>query len=98
VTDPAVPPPAAPTPAYAAAPAAVPGKTLGIVGLVLDFIFPLLGLILSIVAQSQSKAAGVPNTPAKVGVILGIVFIALGIIFSIIGIAVGAMNANVSTY
>src|SRR4051812_42741634 len=31
----------------------VPGKTLGIVGLVLDFIFPLLGLILSIVAKSQ---------------------------------------------
>ena len=44
--------PAAPAPAPAA-PASVPGKTIGIVGLVLDFFFPLLGLILSIVGKVQ---------------------------------------------
>jgi hypothetical protein len=42
----------------------VPGKTLGIVGLVLAFVMPLLGLILSIVAKVQSRGAGAKNTPA----------------------------------
>ena len=80
MTDPVVP---------AAAPA-VPGKTLGIVGLVLAFLFPLLGLILSIVAANQSKAAGVPNTPAKVGIILSIIFMVLGVITSI-ALTVGSL-------
>jgi hypothetical protein len=61
-----------------------PGKTLGIVGLVLVFIFTLLGFILSIVANGQSKRAGYKNTPAKVGIILGAVFLVLGIIGGII--------------
>jgi preprotein translocase subunit SecG len=52
------------------APADYPGKTLGIVALILTFFFTLLGLILGLVAQSQSKAAGVKNTPAKVAVVL----------------------------
>ena len=73
----------------------VPGKTLGIVGLVLAFLFPLLGLILSIVASNQSKAAGVPNTTAKVGIILSIVFLVLGLIISI---AVTASGALLFTY
>ncbi len=60
------------------------GKTLGIVGLVLAFVIPLAGLIVSIIAGNQSKAAGVENTPAKVGVILSIVFLVLGIIIGII--------------
>ena len=64
-----------PTPApAAAAPAAAPGKTLGIVGLVFAFLFPLLGLILSIVAKVQSRGAGIKNTPATVGIILSIIF------------------------
>jgi len=41
-------------------PAVYPGKTLGIVALVLAFLFTLLGLILGIVANDQSKAVGVP--------------------------------------
>ncbi|MDP9028383.1 MAG: hypothetical protein M3N46_12695 [Actinomycetota bacterium] len=80
MTDPAVPP----TPAYSAAPATVPGKTLGIVGLILDFIFPLLGLILSIVAKVQSNRVGAKNTPATIGIILGIVFIVLAVIITIV--------------
>ncbi len=75
----------------ASAPApSVPGKTLGIVGLVLAFLAPLIGLILSIVASNQSKAAGVPNTPAKVGIILSIIFMVLGLIISIAVTASGA--------
>lgn len=65
-------------------PADYPGKTLGIVGLVLAIVMPLVGLIVSAVAQSQSKKAGFPNTPAKIGVIVGIILTALGIIGMII--------------
>jgi preprotein translocase subunit SecG len=77
----------APTPAPGPAPVS-DGKTLGIVGLVLAFLLPLGGLIVSIIARNQSKAAGVENTPAKIGLILSIVFLILGIIFGIIYFAV----------
>jgi hypothetical protein len=75
------------TPAPAPAPGAAPvadGKTLGIVGLILAFVIPLAGLIVSIIAGNQSKAAGVENTPAKVGKILSIIFLILGVIFLIL--------------
>lgn len=84
---------AAAPPAYAAAPpaygapaptASEPGKVLGIVSLVVVFFFSLVGLILGYVARSQSKAAGLPNTPAKIAIILGWVFIALSIIAGIV--------------
>lgn len=76
------------TPAPAPTPAPVPaptsdGKTLGIVGLVLAFVFALAGLIVSIIARSQSKKAGVPNTPATVGLVLSIIFL-IGQIVTII--------------
>jgi hypothetical protein len=75
------------------------GKTLGIVGLVLAFLVPLAGLIVSIIAGNQSKAAGVENTPAKVGVILSIVFMVLGIIFTIIYVvSFGALMSTAYTY
>lgn len=93
MTDPAVPPPAQPSPAYAA-PAAVPGKTLGIVGLIVDFFMPVLGLILSIVGKVQSNRVGAKNTPATVGIILGIVFI---VVYVIVVIAVIALTAAACT-
>jgi len=77
-------------PAPAPAPATYPGKTLGIVGLIAAFVFTLLGLILSIVALNQSKAAGYKNTPAKVGLILSIIFIVLGLIIGILSAVLGA--------
>lgn len=73
----------APTPAPMPAPVS-DGKTLGIVGLILAFVFSLAGLIVSIIARGQSKRAGVSNTPAT-----------LGIVFSIIGIVVGLIVAVV---
>jgi preprotein translocase subunit SecG len=75
------------------------GKTLGIVGLVLAFLIPLAGLIVSIIAKNQSKAAGVENTPAKVGVILSIVFLVLGLIIGIIyAIAAAALVGSGAVY
>lgn len=64
-----------------------PGKTLGIVGLVLSLFTTIIGLIISIVALRQSKKAGFKNTPALVGVIIGIVTTVFAIIFGAIAIA-----------
>jgi hypothetical protein len=72
---------AAPAPA---APATVPGKTLGIISILLTvpLALSLVGLIVGIIARSQSKKAGYSNTPATVGIVLGI----LGLIGTIIAI------------
>lgn len=80
MTDAPPPAPAAPAPA----PAASDGKTLGIVALVVAFFISLLGIILGFVAKSQSKKAGVKNTPATVAIVLGFIFLALQIIFWVI--------------
>ncbi|MET0806914.1 MAG: hypothetical protein ABWX66_03190 [Lacisediminihabitans sp.] len=61
-----------------------PGKTLGIVGLVVAIFFNLIGLIISAIALNQSKNAGYKNTPALAGVIVGAVLLVLGIIIAII--------------
>ena len=84
----------APVPA-AAAPAASDGKTLGIVGLILAFVFALAGLIVSAIARSQSKKAGVKNTPATVGLVLSIIFLIIQIIWVIVAIAgIGTLAAT----
>jgi hypothetical protein len=74
----------------------VPGKTLGIVGLVLAFVIPLLGLILSIVAKVQSRGAGAKNTPATVGIVLSIIFI-VGYILIVVAV-VGGLLAGCGQY
>jgi len=100
---PAAPAPAAPAPAAPAAPAPAapapaapagdyPGKTLGIVGLILAFVFTLAGLIVSIIAYNQSKAAGFKNTPAKVGLILSIIFLVLGVLGLLIALVLGVFG------
>lgn len=83
--------PAAPAPVPVAA-ASAPGKTLGIVGLILAFVAPPLGLILSIVAKVQSRRVNVKNTPATVGIVIGILAIVgyiLLIVTVVAGLAVG---------
>jgi hypothetical protein len=75
-----------------------PGKTLGVVGLVLAIFFNLIGLIISAVAYNQSKKAGYKNTPALVGLIIGAVLLALGIIFAIISIVIAVAAVNSGAY
>jgi hypothetical protein len=89
-----------PAPAPQPAPADFPGKTLGIVGLVLAIVAPLVGLIISVVANNQSKAAGFPNQLAKIGIIVGAILTALGAIgFIIYFIAIAAaVNAGITSY
>ncbi|ODT39325.1 MAG: hypothetical protein ABS62_13620 [Microbacterium sp. SCN 70-200] len=80
---------------YAAAPGApVPGKTLGIVALVLAIVpigLQLVGLILGIVALVQSKKAGKKNGIALAAIIVSSVLIVIGII---VAIAIGAWLAT----
>ena len=68
-----------------------PGKTMGIVGLILAIIFPLIGLIVSIIANGQSKKAGYKNGVAKAGIIVGAILTALGILVLILSL--GSLGA-----
>ena len=74
--------------APAVAPADFPGKTLGIVGLVLAIVAPLIGVIISAIALNQSKSAGYPNKLAKIGLIVGIVLTVLVVVLYITVFAV----------
>jgi hypothetical protein len=66
------------------APAAVPGKTLGIVAVIFAFLAPLIGAILGFVAKSQSKKVGAKNTPATVAIVLGLLFTVLYIVIVVV--------------
>jgi hypothetical protein len=80
MTDAPPPAPAAP----AASPAPVnPGKTMGIIALVLSIIgLHLIGVILGFVGLSQSKKAGQKNGFALAGIIIG--FIGMIIVLALI--------------
>lgn len=74
----------------AVAPASNAGKTLGVVGLILSFFSGPIGLIVSAVARSQSKKAGLKNGPATAGIVIGLlstIAIVVGIIAGVAGIA-----------
>ena len=75
-----------------------PGKTLGIVGLIVAIFANLIGLIISAIALSQSKKAGYKNTPALAGVIVGAVLLVIGIIIAIISVVAAASMGTVTTY
>ncbi|MET1006190.1 MAG: DUF4190 domain-containing protein [Propionibacteriaceae bacterium] len=61
-----------------------PGRTLGIVGLVLAIVASLIGLIISIVAYRKSKAAGFKNGVALAGIIIGCITTVLSIVYAIV--------------
>lgn len=71
-------------------PAASDGKTLGVVGVVLAILIPLVGLIVSIVARGQSKRAGVPNGAATAGIVISIILLVIGIIVAVVFAVAGA--------
>lgn len=79
---------AAPPPAYGApVQATVPGKTLGIVALVLAIVpigLQLVGLILGIIALVQSKRAGHKNGFALAAIIVSAVLFVIGVIVAIV--------------
>ncbi|MEZ3158672.1 hypothetical protein AB1K56_17270 [Microbacterium sp. BWR-S6Y] len=61
----------------------VPGRTLGIVALVVAIFFNVIGLILGIVALVQSRKAGHKNGFAVAAIIVGAVLTVIGIIVAI---------------
>jgi hypothetical protein len=83
----------APDAAYSAPVAENPGKTLGIVGLVLAIVANVVGLIVSIIALNKSKKAGFKNGPALAGIIVSIVSIIISAI--VIGLIIAAAVAGV---
>ncbi len=61
----------------------MPGKTLGIVGLVLAIFCSLVGAIVSFIAYRQSAAAGWKNNVALAGVVVGVALFVIGLIVNI---------------
>jgi hypothetical protein len=78
-------------------PAADPGSTLGIVGLILAIIpcTSTIGLVLSIVAYIMSRRAGFQNSKALAGIIIGAAWLVLGFILQItMGLISGFAQMN----
>ncbi len=69
-------------PQYGGPPAQDPGRTMGIVGLVLAIFCNLIGLVVSIIAFNKSKAAGFKNNIALAGIIVGAVLFVVGLIYN----------------
>lgn len=74
-----------------------PGKTLGIVGLVLGivgffilFLAPIAGLVVSIIGRNKSKRAGHKNGLAVAGIIVSIVALLANIIAVIVFVSFAA--------
>lgn len=89
---------AQPTPQqpYGGAAAEDPGKTLGIVSIVLAFFVAPGGIITGYLSRKASREAGLAdNQLGKIGFILGIVFTILGVIVTIIYIvAIAALMGS----
>ena len=78
-----------------------PGQTLGIIGLVLNFVgITIGGIILGAMSRSKSKAAGMSTTLGTVSLVWGIivtVLAILGVIGFFIIIAIAAANGDMTT-
>lgn len=60
-----------------------PGRTLGIIGLVCAFLCSVVGLVISIIAYSKSKAAGFNNGIALAGIIVSAISMMVGLFLGI---------------
>lgn len=89
-------PPAGPPPYLppTAASGDYPGKTMGLVALILAIFVNIVGAIVGIVALRKSKKAGAKNPLAIAAIIVGF---ALFVILSIIGIVAGIAFATFTT-
>ncbi|MFE5309450.1 hypothetical protein [Isoptericola sp. NPDC056573] len=73
--------PQAPYPAYPAYAPEPPGRTMGIVGFILAFVISPAGIVVSAMALSESKKAGVDNPLGKWGLWLSIIFTSLAVLY-----------------
>lgn len=65
-----------------------PGQAMGIAGLITSFFLAVVGLVLSIVGLNQSRKAGMSNTPAVIGIVVGSLGTLVTVVFIIISIVV----------
>lgn len=80
-----------------AAAALDPGRTLGIVGLVLSFVVALVGLVVSAIALRTSRRAGFRNGFALTGVVVGgLVTLIWVVVIAVGGVALGGVAAACS--
>lgn len=70
-------------PQYGGPPAQDPGRTMGIVGLVLAIFCNLIGLVVSIIAFNKSKQAGFKNNIALAGIVVGAVLFVISLIYNL---------------
>ena len=83
------------------APIEDPGKTLGIVGFVLAFVFAVAGIVVSAIPRMKRTEPGFDKQLAKWGLMLRIVFTvlgAIGFVIYIVAIAALVASGDVSTY
>ena len=75
-------------------------KTMSILGLVLAFIVPIAGVIISAIALNKMKQAGVEEGKglAMAGLIIGIVIMAIGVIASVCMVCMAGVVAAGSGY
>jgi hypothetical protein len=71
-----------------------PGRTLGLVGMILAIIpcTYFIGLILSVVALIMSRRVGLPNQKALIGIIVGAVYLVVSIILNAAGVFTSMLN------
>ncbi|QHC65662.1 hypothetical protein Q0F99_11490 [Rathayibacter oskolensis] len=74
--------------------APIPGRTLGIIAVVVAVFFNVIGLILGIVALVQSRRAGYRNGPAVAAIIVGAIFTVAAIIATIAIVTVAGFSAE----
>jgi|GEM_PF-3298183 len=74
-----------------------PGKTLGVIGLILAFIFPLAGFVFSGLARQQSKKAGIKNKLASIGLVISSIMTVLVILFAVLS-TFAIINLSPSNY
>ncbi|RJT95230.1 DUF4190 domain-containing protein [Arthrobacter frigidicola] len=75
-----------------------PGRTLGIVGLILAVVVAPVGLILSIVALVKSKKAGMGNGLAVAGIIVGALFTILLVLAILLLVAAAPFIGEVAEF
>ncbi|MFB2600209.1 hypothetical protein ACEXQE_20660 [Herbiconiux sp. P17] len=75
-----------------------PGKMLGIVGLIVAILANVVGFVISVIAYSQSKKAGYKNTPALIGMIVGVILFVVSIVAVIVSTAAGMAVSGISGY
>ena len=71
-----------------------PGRTLGIIGLILAFSINVVGPIVSIVALRESTKAGFENGPATAGIVVSILIVGAAIVAGIAAAATAATAAS----